>query len=245
METVLHRIKAYLYENTLTKDNSNDYIARVSSERGLNVKQICRAAVQRGGSDIAALVMEHAVNLFLNEMAYQLCDGYSVNTGYFTASTQIKGVFDSPSEKFNSQKHSILFRFNQGESLRKELSNIEVEMLGLSANGIGVLQVTDVKSDTVNDLLTPGRSLKIVGKKLKVAGESAGNGVYFINQSTDERTKVENSDIILNNPSELWIIIPELNAGTYQLEITTQFSSGNSILKEPRSTLFDRVLIVE
>ena len=84
---ILHKIKAYLYENLLTKDNPNDYIARTVSERSLSVKQICEAAVNRGGADVSAPAMEHATELFLKEMAYQLCDGYSINTGYFTAST--------------------------------------------------------------------------------------------------------------------------------------------------------------
>ncbi|MPS75187.1 MAG: hypothetical protein E2590_18880, partial [Chryseobacterium sp.] len=112
MANILHKIKAYLYDNTLTKDNPNDLIARTASERSLSVQDICQAAVQRGGADVSASAMAHAVELFLSEMAYQLCDGYSVNTGYFTASTTIRGVFDSPSETFNKDKHSVLFQFN-------------------------------------------------------------------------------------------------------------------------------------
>lgn len=46
---ILHKIKAYLYDNVLTKDNPNDFITRTVSERSLNVKQICEAAVNRGG----------------------------------------------------------------------------------------------------------------------------------------------------------------------------------------------------
>jgi hypothetical protein len=72
MENPLHRIKAYLYDNPLTKDDVNDYVARVSSEYSLNVKQITAAAAIRGGSDVSAAAMEHAVDLFLKEMAYQL-----------------------------------------------------------------------------------------------------------------------------------------------------------------------------
>jgi hypothetical protein len=44
---VLHTIKAWLYENLLTS-NRNDYSARVSVERALTVKDICRSAVERG-----------------------------------------------------------------------------------------------------------------------------------------------------------------------------------------------------
>ncbi|SDF04784.1 DNA-binding domain-containing protein [Epilithonimonas hungarica] len=241
---VLHKIKAYLYENLLTKDNPNDYIARTVSERSLNVKQICEAAVNRGGADVSAAAMEHATTLFLKEMAYQLCDGYSVNTGYFTAGTQIRGVFDSPSETFSSDKHNILFQFNQGEKLRAEIPNIEVSILGIADSACSILQVTDVKSGSVNDLITPGRNLKISGNKIKVAGDDPNNGVFFVNTGTQERIAVESNDMVTNNPSELIIVIPDMASGTYTLEVLTQFS-GTQMLKEHRMASFDKVLTVQ
>lgn len=241
---VLHKIKAYLYENLLTKDNPNDYIARTVSERSLNIKQICETAVNRGGADVSAAAMEHATTLFFKEMAYQLCDGYSINTGYFTAGTQIRGVFDSPSETFSNDKHSILFQFNQGEKLRAEIQNIEVNILGIADSSSAVLQVTDVKSGSVNDLLTPERNLKITGTKIKVAGENAANGVFFVNTDTQTRVTVEGSDMVINNPSELIIVIPDLSAGTYTLEVVTQFS-GTQLLKEPRTAIFEKILTVQ
>lgn len=240
---VLHKIKAYLYDNFLTKDNPNDFIARTVSERSLNVKQICEAAVNRGGADVTAAAMEHATELFLKEMTYQLCDGYSVNTGYFTAGTQIRGVFDSPVETFNSEKHSILFQFNQGEKLRAEISNIEIEILGVADASSAILQVTDVKSGTVNDILTPGRNLKISGSKIKVTGDNTNNGIYFVNIATNDRTPVDISDVVVNNPSEIIVVIPDLPAGTYKLEVVTQYAGGN-LLKEPRTAEFDKTLTV-
>ncbi|WP_368811605.1 hypothetical protein [Flavobacterium sp. B17] len=56
-----------------------------------------------------------------------------------------------------------MFQFNQGEKLRAEISNIEVEILGVAEASSVILQVTDVKSGSVNDLITPGRNLKIAG----------------------------------------------------------------------------------
>jgi hypothetical protein len=80
MDTViLHRIKAYLYDNLLTTESDHDYIARVISEQSLSIRDICIAAESRGGASLSASAMEHAVNLWLKEMAYQLCDGYSIN----------------------------------------------------------------------------------------------------------------------------------------------------------------------
>src|SRR6218665_1984972 len=147
--TTLHKIRAYLYDNVFTKDNPNDYIARTVSEQSLNVKQICEIATNRGGADVSAAAMEHAAELFLKEMAYQLCDGYSINTGYFTAGTQIRGVFSSPSETFDDEKHSILFQFNQGEKLRNLIPTIEVNIVGLAEATSVIHQITDVNSGTI------------------------------------------------------------------------------------------------
>lgn len=237
-----HKIKAYLYENLLT-DDPNDYMARVSSERSLSVTDICNTAVIRGGADITATAMEHGVKLFLKEMAYQLGDGYSINTGYFTAGVHIKGVFNSPGETFNIAKHSVQFLFNQGETLRAQLSEIEVEILGVAENGLTISQVIDMKTGLVNESLTPNRNLKIKGSKLKLVGDSAEVGVYFINQATSQSIKVSSDDVVINNPSELLIVIPELESGTYQVQVTSQYSVG-ALLKEPRTTVFDKPLVV-
>jgi hypothetical protein len=188
--------------------------------------------------------MEHAVNLWLGEMGYQLCDGFSVNTGWFTASAHIKGVFDSPDETFNPHKHTVLFEFHQGSQLRKELESVEVQIMGAADAGFGISQVTDVKTGSVNDIITPNRNLRISGHKLKIAGDNETNGVYFINQDTQESTKVDASDIVTNNPSELIVVIPDLAAGTYHVEVTTQYA-GTTPLKEPRSTVFDKILTVQ
>lgn len=243
MANILHKIKAYLYDNVLTKDNPNDFIARTASERSLSVKEICEAAVARGSADISAASMEHATSLFLKEMAYQLCDGYSVNTGYFTASTNIRGVFNSPSEPFDPAKHSILFQFNQGEKLRAEIPNIEISILGVADASAAILQVKDIKTGSVNDLLTTGKNLKISGSKIKLAGDNPANGIFFVDTTTQARTAVDITDVVSNNPSELMIIIPEIPAGTYTLEIVTQFAVS-SMLKEPRTAYFDKKLTI-
>lgn len=97
MENVLHKVKAQLYLNWLT-DDPNDYSARVISERSLSINDICRTAVTRGGATRSVDDMEGIVNVFFKEMAYQLCDGFSVNTGFFTATPLLRGVFNDTSE---------------------------------------------------------------------------------------------------------------------------------------------------
>jgi hypothetical protein len=175
-----------------------------------------------------------------------LCDGFSVNTGWFTLSVHIKGVFDKPDEKFDPQKHSVLFEFHQGATLRKELESVAVEIAGMAETGVMIAQVTDMKTGSINDLLTPNRNLKIAGRRVKIAGDSEANGVYFINLNTQKETKVDPTDFVINNPSEVIVVIPTLATGTYQLEISTQYG-GNSkqLLHDPRRSKFDKILTVQ
>jgi hypothetical protein len=247
METILHRIKAYLYDNALTKDDVNDFVARVNSEHSLGVKQIAEIAALRGGADISAAAMEHAVNLWLKEMAYQLCDGFSVNTGWFTAAVHIKGTFNSPQEHFNPEKHHVLFEFQQGAELRKELPAVTVDILGVADSGIIIAQVEDMKTGSINNLLTPGRNLKITGQKIKVVGDKEGVGIRFHSQDDPEAYyTVAPDEIVINNPSEVMIVIPNMLADTYKLEITTQFAGDSKhLLKKTRTGVLDKILKVE
>lgn len=238
----LHRIKANLYPNALRED-ANNYVARVIAERSLSLAEVCQSAVERGGAKTSSDELERHVRIFLKEMAYLLCDGFAVNAEYFTATTLIKGVFDTINEKFNTDKHSIQFQFNQAETLRKMLADVEVEILGLADISTYIAQVIDIKTGSINQFLTPNRNLHIKGSKLKLMGDNAMVGIYFINRDTQTEYKVDASDVAINKPSELMIIIPDMPNGQYNLKILNQYTS-HAPLKEPRSILFDYDLTV-
>ncbi|MDR1325590.1 MAG: DUF4469 domain-containing protein [Treponema sp.] len=239
---VLHTIKALLYENQLT-DDKNDYTARVSAERTLSLGDICQSAEERGGADIKASAMEHAVELFHKEMAYRLCDGFSVNTSWYSASIHVKGVFTGPTEGFDPAKHTITVEFRPGVELRKELGMVSVDILGKAESGSFIAEVTDLRTHSVNDLLTPGRNARITGGKLKVEGDDPTCGVYFVNEADGSRIKVDAADIVENLNAHLLIVIPALVTGTYRLEVVTQYAGGGSkFLKVPRTAIFDRLL---
>ncbi|MBN2766000.1 MAG: DUF4469 domain-containing protein [Paludibacteraceae bacterium] len=68
--------------------------------------------------------------------------------------------------------------------------------------------------------------------------------MYFISTSVNSRTTVDPTDIVTNNPGELIIVEPALKVGTYKVEVKTQYA-GASVIKEPRSCIFDRILTVQ
>jgi hypothetical protein len=73
-------------------------------------------------------------------------------------------------------------------------------------------------------------------------GDNPANGVYFIDEQGN-RTQVDVSDIVINKPSELMIMVPSLPAGMYRIEVTTQYAVS-SLLKDSRTTTFDKILTV-
>ena len=243
MADLHHEIRVKLYDNYLT-DNPGDFVAKVFSSKTVDIPKICHSAVNRAKAPTSIEAMEHNVQLFLKEMAFLLMDGYSVNTGYFVANPTVRGVFDNRTETFNPQKHSILFRFNQGETLRKEIPNIKVQVLGVGETGIIISHVVDMKTGSVNDQLTPGGTLKIKGGKLKLVGDNPQVGVSFTDEAGNEY-RVELADVLINNPSELLVEIPAMPAGKYQLAVCTQFSGSSTPLKEPKATVYDKILTVQ
>jgi hypothetical protein len=114
--------------------------------------------------------------------------------------------------------------------------------MGVGESGVLISHVVDSKTGSVNDVITPGGTLKIKGGKLKIAGDNPEIGVWFEDESGNQ-FKVEEKDIIVNNPSELIIQIPSLVIGKYQLVIKTQYAIS-SLLKEPRTTVFDKTFTV-
>jgi hypothetical protein len=243
MANIYHRIKAILIPNLLTED-SDDFYAKVISERTLDTASICVSAVARGNAPTTEDAMKINVDLFFKEMEYLLKDGYAINTGYFSATPQIKGVFKHPLDKFDILRHSIYFLFTQGEILRRELDAINVEITGTGEAGIIITEVVDVKTGSVNERITPNRNLRIRGSKLKLAGDNPSVGVYFINETTGEQIKVEADEIVDNKPSELVIVVPQLNPGLYLVKVITQFSPGSILLKDPRTVTFDKTLTI-
>jgi hypothetical protein len=245
---VRHHIVAWLFNNPLT-ENPDDFIARVSSDRSLSVRDICNLAAERGGADISSNAMEHAVTLFQKEMRYQLCNGFSINTGTYVAAPHIRGVFTGPDDTFDPTRHTLLFELQQGADLRAELDKVEIEVKGVAAAIAHIAEVFDVGSNTTNNLLTVGNNLRVRGREIKIKGDDLHpeTGVYFVSQdagSFGARFLVDPSMIVVNNPSEIIFVNPAFDANTFKLEIVTQFAGNAYMLKQPRTLVLDKVLTV-
>jgi hypothetical protein len=238
-----HRIKAELHPNLL-KNNKDTYKAQTLAYQTLGIKDICASLTNKPGTGIDPDTMEYHVRLFLEEMGELLADGFAVNTGYFLASASIRGSFKFKNDNFDSERHSVTFKFTQGAVLRKKATETQAEILHVVTNNYGIQQVRDNHTNSENDLLTPGNALHIKGVKLKLTGLHPDEGIYFISETSGDRAKVATCDFIVNQNSQLLIVIPDLQPDSYHLEHITLYAGKGKPLTEPRRSTFVRILRV-
>jgi hypothetical protein len=67
--------------------------------------------------------------------------------------------------------------------------------------------------------------------------------VWFVNQADQSRVKIT-EHLGINRGTELFGLIPPLTAGSYKLEVVTQFSHSSTVLKAPRTIAANPVLTV-
>lgn len=237
---VLHKIEAKLYPNYLGKGGA--YIARTKAEAPLSIEQICASAKNRGGftgqyEDLA----EHS-HIFINELIYQLLDGFSAQIdSFFSLHTKIGGTYNHENDHIDAKDITVSFKVLSG--LKELLANVKVENEGFAGDGAYIDEIADAHSGTLNNIITPSKMVHIAGHKIKIDGNSPTLGVWFVSQA-GTRTKVS-ENLGLNRPTELMVEVPALPAGTYTLEIITQYTSGNTLLKEPRTIKAETPLTVQ
>jgi hypothetical protein len=220
------------------------YIARTDNEADLTIEQVCAALKNRGGFTGNYEDLVEFVKRFFDEVAYQLCNGFAVNVGYFSVHPNIGGTFDKLTEGQDEEKHPVTFRFRVRAPLRALAQHIVVVVEGLADAGGYIDEIIDVATESVDENLTPGGMINISGHKIKVAGDNADIGIYFVS-ATDptQRVKVI-SNLAENASSKIIALIPALASGGWKLEIITQYSSGSFFLKEPRTITFASELTV-
>jgi len=233
---VLHRLRVKLYPNYLP-NVEGAYIARTDSEASLNIEQVCAALKNRGGygGDYEDLV--EGVKQFFDEAAYQLCDGFSVNTGYYSIHPNVGGTFNNTSEIHDHKKHPITFRFRTGRKLRRLIEHIAVDIEGIADTSGYIDEFIDAEEDSINAHYLPGNQFILHGHKIKVAGDDPSVGVYFVPVNDPSKT-IKATRIAENGTSKIIGVAPGTGSSPVRIEIRTQYTgSGNAFLKTVRTII--------
>ena len=176
----------------------------------------------------------HVVSLFQRIVARLLMNGYNVNSDLFYAVPRFTGVVENG--VWNSAKNGIYVSFTQDKLVREEVAKTRVEIQGRKDNTMYILGVEDCKTGLKNGTVSPGYNVFVRGSRLKVAGTDASVGVTLTRGSDSAVIKLEPYRIVVNNPSEVQLLLPpDLTDGEYTLTLTTQYSNTRVLLKTPRS----------
>jgi hypothetical protein len=230
----MHQLEAALYPNHLAAGSETSYLAKNTKEKTINVEAICAAMKNRGGYEGSYDEAVKTVHHFFKEMMYQLCDGFSVNTGWFTVNAHIGGVFHSVKESFDPQKHPVTFKFHKLKAMRRLTELIEVVISGHVDEPAFISEFNDMETPDSGNLFEPGHVSEIVGRRIKIEGPGPDVGLWFV-PVPDPTKRVKVARIVENTPSRvLFIAPPSTGFSENRLEIHTQFSDSTTLLHNVR-----------
>jgi hypothetical protein len=232
-----------LVDCLLTKDVPNDRNARVVNVRSYSEIDLAEAISKRnmGISKAEALAMLEATSEI--ELDW-LKDGSSINLRLAHFHPSITGVY-----KEGEYPKEANIRITPSKEVAEAAGKISLRHVEAVAT-ISVDFVDDVKSATTNAFITKGGNVKITGHNIKIAATkipAPGVGIEFISLEDPEAIyKVPAGDIVINNPSELIIVAPQMVTGeVVQLKITTQYSGSQTLVKTPHTVTFSKPLTVK
>jgi hypothetical protein len=234
-------INVELYDLPIT-NRTDDRCGKVVNAGSMTEEDLIQFAVSRR-TDLNAATLRASLEILKDAAVENIINGNTVHFGLAYFLLDVKGVFVGDHAGWDSKKHSLTVHATPATRLRNAVKEASVNVLGMASTGVVINSVTDVFTGEVNQRLTPGGGVNLAGSKIKIAGEDSSVGLFLILQETQDVISISMGSILINEPSKISFILPnDLPVGDYKLMITTQFTAGTVLLKEPRSYLFDYVL---
>lgn len=225
-----HAVAVELYDLPLTEKKDDRY-AKVMSPATITEEDLIRLAVERR-TDLNPSTLRAALEILTALAEEKVLDGCNVTFGLSHYSIAVNGLFTGDADHWDPARHSLSLRSDPNQSLREQLSDVEVQLLGPAITGPVINTITDHSSATVNQQLTPGGVVNIDGKRLKIVGDSPEVGVSLINTTTGDELLLEPGTLFQNTRSRLGILLPtDITPGTYNLKVSTQYSRSNVVKK--------------
>ena len=229
-----------LSNNAITPD-PNDCTARVQNVTSYDLEAI-KALMLDKGTTLTRTDIDAGVTNFFEVLADCIARGGTINTPLFRSGFSISGVFNDSTDAFDPARHGINLNLIPGPLLLEALKKITLTKVKATDSLPQVGRVQDSATKSINDQITPSGPIIINGSLLKVEGNHPSNGVYFVAQD-GTATPVEL--MVENNPGKLIVMVPALQAGTYTLQVTTQYNGTGDGVKTPRTKTFKQPLTVK
>jgi hypothetical protein len=148
--------------------------------------------------------------------------GFTINTDLFKLAPSISGVFTDKNDSFDASRHQVNINALVGARMDNVPQMIKLEKISRTPSSPFPEDLLDVTSNTENSTLTPGGTVKLTGKDMKINPEVPEQGIYLVNGV--KTTKV--ATFITTRPSELVFVLPAtLTKGDYTLEVRGEINN--------------------
>jgi hypothetical protein len=223
-----------LYDLKLS-ERVDDRFGRVVTSKSLHEGDLINIAVKRR-TDLNPTTLRASLDILKEIAIEEIANGASVQFGLGFFSLDVRGIFTGDHAQWNPDVNSLHVKTASGVELRTAISDVHVKVLGMASSGTVINSLIDKSSGEENTRLTPGGGVNLTGSKIRIAGESADNGIRLTEQNTGAEHLIPMETILVNDPKKVTFIVPVgLPVGDYKLSLTTQFSNTSTMLKEPRT----------
>ncbi|MDR0795603.1 MAG: DUF4469 domain-containing protein [Tannerella sp.] len=231
----IHEWFFYLIENTVTQDPT-DRIAKVKSKKTKGINDLADRIVQKR----TEYRKDTLINIYrmMNEAKLEfLAEGEKVNDEITLLEPSITGNFYEDTNYVDS-RHNCVINSRVTNTVHAMLRQVKGTYNGLSLEygGASIDGVTDSTTGAVNGEITPGKTVTITGKKIRVIpeeGETVESCITWTNAGTQHITEQQDAPAV-NDPSRIILQLPDLSTGFYSLTIKTLYSTTSTTLREPR-----------
>lgn len=234
-------LNADLYDNVLTPE-PGDYTAKPVITGTYHNTDIA-ADIVAERTEYRQETIENILALADKKKVQAIANGKSLVDGVGQWLLNLSGSFEGESPRFDPEKHRVGVTFTPGKALLEAMKEITFN-LNMATTGPVINQVTDVRTQSVNGQITPGKNIVISGTIILVKGSDPSVGIYFTKDEADAQpVKVEYFSRSTN--TEQIVEVPDsLADGQYYLSITTQAGANYQLLKTPRTYRFPILLTV-
>ena len=232
-------LKYSLTENLLT-DRPDDYSAQTHAVTSLD-KEAVIARILNKGTTLTKTDVLAVFNGIEEAITEALLEGNTINLPLFNTSFSISGVFESPLDSFDGNRHKLNINVTKGVLLREAEKSVKFEKTNTAVPLPQIQEVKDSISGAVNETLTPNGVVEVRGYNLKIDGDEPTCGLWFV---ADNGSEIKADVLIENKPSKIIAMIPALTAGTYQVKVVTQHTGSGTLLRTPKTFTYPKMLNV-
>ena len=236
-----------LSEYLMTKDVKEDYTATVQTKKTMGIPDIAQSiADERTEYRVETIIN---IGKLIDDKIRQLVgEGHIVMTGTAQFTPTVLGLFMGDKGIVDPLVNKCDVNINPTQALRETLALVEPKFSGnvRSMGGARISLVKDVATGKTDGTITAGGMLDVTGTKIRsINADGTGLGKVQLLKASDQSVAADITQLGINDPSRLMFTLPaDLANGEYQLVVETWFSSASMLLKQSRTLVYPRMLVV-